>query len=74
MDEAVLHELSAKLGGRFRLTALVQKRLVELMRQRSEVITEHSGGRPVRLVVDEAHRGGLALMSPDGHEFLADEE
>ena len=41
MDEAILHELSGKLGGRFKLTALVQKRLVELMRERSEIITQN---------------------------------
>ena len=46
MNEAVLHDLSSKLGGRFKLTSLVQKRLVQLMRERSEVILGNSGGRP----------------------------
>ena len=53
MNEAVLHDLSSKLEGRFKLTSLVQKRLVQLMRERSDVILGNSGGRPVRLVVDE---------------------
>jgi hypothetical protein len=66
MDEAVLHELSLRLGGRFRLTALVQKRLVQLMREGSDVIKKNSGGRPVRLVVEEVAEGRLALVAPEG--------
>lgn len=74
MDEAILHELSRKLGGRFKLTALVQKRLGELMRERSEIITQNSGGRPVRLVVEEVARGGAELVAPDGTEFAVRRE
>jgi len=66
MDEAVLHELSGKLGGRFRLTSLVQKRLVELVRSSDERIAKSSGGVPVRLVVEEVAKGGLQLIAPDG--------
>ncbi|MFO7900013.1 MAG: DNA-directed RNA polymerase subunit omega [Planctomycetota bacterium] len=66
MDEAVLHDLSRKLGGRFKLAALVQKRLVQLLRERHPVITEHSGGLPVRLVVQEIAEGKLQLVAPDG--------
>ena len=71
MNEAVLHELSELMDGRFKLTTLVQKRLVELMRERSDVVTKNSGGRPVRLVVEEVARGGLQLTAPDGTVFLA---
>ncbi|MFW6158602.1 MAG: DNA-directed RNA polymerase subunit omega [Planctomycetota bacterium] len=66
MDEAVLHDLSGKLGGRFKLAALVQKRLVQLLRERHPIITEHSGGVPVRLVVQEIAEGKLQLVAPDG--------
>ncbi len=66
MDEAVLHDLSHKMGGRFKLTALVQKRLLELMREDSPVIKEKSGGRPVSLVIQEVARGRLQLVSTDG--------
>lgn len=74
MDEAILYELSRKLGGRFKLTALVQKRLVELMRERSEIITQNSGGLPVRLVVEEVARGGAELIAPDGTKFVVRQE
>jgi len=66
MNEATLQELSEKLGGRFKLTSLVQKRLVELMRNRDDIVTKHSGGRPLRLVVDEVAQGRLELAAPDG--------
>ena len=66
MDEALLHKLSGKLGGRFKLTALVQKRMVQLMREGSDVIKKNSGGRPVRLVVEEIAQGRLQLIAPDG--------
>jgi len=71
MNEAVLHDLSSKLGGRFKLTSLVQKRLVQLMRERSEVILGNSGGRPVRLVVDEVTDGRLELTGPEGETVAA---
>ncbi len=69
MNEAALHKLSGQLGGRFRLTSLVQKRLVQLMIARDEVITKNSGGRPVRLVVDQVAGGRLQLFSPEGEEI-----
>ncbi len=66
MNEATLHDLSRKIRGRFKLTTLVQKRLVQLMQDRSEVITKNSGGRPIRLVTEEIAGGRLQLVAPDG--------
>ena len=74
MNEAVLHDLSGKLGGRFKLTALLQKRLTSLMMQRDDIITKNSGGRPVRLVVEEIARGNLQLTTPDGDELTPELE
>ena len=74
MDEAILHGLSQKLGGRFRLVALVQKRLVQLMTEHDDVIAKSSGGRPIRLVVDEVAAGGLQLTQPDGTALAAPPE
>jgi len=34
MDQSILEQMTAKVGGRFRLTALVQKRLQSLIRMR----------------------------------------
>ena len=74
MNEAMLHKLSEDLGGRFRLTSLVQKRLVQLMIARDEIITRNSGGRPVRLVVEEVASGTLQLVSPEGDEITPEIE
>jgi len=71
MNEARLHELSEKLHGRFKLAALVQKRLVQLMNERSDVITQNSGGRPVRLVIEEVAGGSLQLVDADGNTLVA---
>jgi len=71
MDEATLHELSARLHGRFKLTCLVQRRLVHLMHEGSDVIKKNSGGRPIRLVVEEVAQGRLALVAPDGSALAA---
>lgn len=69
MNEATLHKLSGELGGRFKLTALLQKRLIQLMISRDEIITKNSGGRPVRLVVDEIAGGKLQLTTDEGDEL-----
>ena len=68
MDEGLLHKLSEDLGGRFKLTSLVQKRLVEMMLQRHDVVTKHSGGRPIRLVIEEVAREHLGLGAPAAGE------
>ena len=74
MNEATLHKLSGDLGGRFKLTALLQKRLIQLMVSRDDIITKNSGGRPVRLVVDEIAAGKLQLTSSDGDELTPELE
>jgi len=74
MNEATLHRLAGELGGRFKLTALLQKRLVQLMVARDDIITKNSGGRPVRLVVDEIASGKLQLTSTDGDELTPELE
>jgi len=66
VNEQTLHKLASKFGGRFKLTALVQKRLAQLMAERSDVIVKNCGGRPIRLVVDEVAKGGLQLTGTDG--------
>jgi len=74
MNEATLHRLSSELGGRFKLTALLQKRLIKLMVDRDDIVTKNSGGRPVRLVVDEIADGRLQLTAPDGEELTPELE
>ncbi|MFH1732259.1 MAG: hypothetical protein ABIF82_11505 [Planctomycetota bacterium] len=74
MNEATLHRLSGELGGRFKLTALLQKRLIKLMVDRDDIITKNSGGRPVRLVIDEIASGKLQLTAPGGEELTPELE
>ena len=74
MNEATLHKLSGELGGRFKLTSLLQKRLVQLMISRDDIVTKNSGGRPVRLVVEEIAAGKLQLTSPEGDELTPELE
>lgn len=74
MNEATLHKLSGELGGRFKLTALLQKRLIQLMISRDDIITKNSGGRPVRLVIDEIAAGKLQLTAPDGEALTPELE
>jgi hypothetical protein len=64
MNEAMLHRLAGELGGRFKLTMRVQKRLVDLMNERSEIITKNCGGRPVRLVVEQVAKDVFHLGEP----------
>jgi len=71
MDEALLHEMAAKAGGRFKLTGIVQKRLVELMVQRADVIVKNCGGRPIRLVVEEIGRE-MGILGPEGAKELVE--
>ncbi len=64
MDESLLQKLSSKVDGRFKLTTMVQKRLVELMNERNDLIVKNCGGCPIRLVVEELARNLLELGPP----------
>lgn len=61
MNEALLHELAVHVGGRFRLTSLVQRRLVELMAKKDDIVAKNCGGRPIRLVVEMLDREMLHI-------------
>lgn len=64
MNEGLLHEMARKAGGRFKLTSLVQKRLVELMIKGDDIIRRNCGGRPVRLAVEQIAVDTLGLRLP----------
>lgn len=53
MNEGLLQEMAKKEGGRFKLTRMVQERLVKLMMQGDDTIRRNCGGRPIRLVVEQ---------------------
>jgi len=60
MDENKLHELSCKIGGRFRLAALIQKRLLELNRGQRQLVDRHHRN-PLYTVLQEIEEDKLAL-------------
>ena len=57
MDESVVHALARKVGGRFRLTALVQKRLIELNRGARPTVEPKETA--LRTVIEELLQGTL---------------
>ena len=61
-------ELIAKVGGRFRLTALIQRRLVELL-QGARPMVETKGMTDIEVVVKEIDEGKI-----DVKEYTADVE
>lgn len=54
-------ELVNKVGGRFKLTALIQKRLVELMQGARPLIEDTEGKTQLEIVVQEILRDKIAI-------------
>ena len=62
MIEALKHEeLITKIGGRFRFTALVQKRLVELMEGSRPLVERKLGMTDIELVIEEIRQDKIAI-------------
>ena len=58
-------EIVEQVGGRFKLCALIQKRLVELM-EGARPLVERNGMRDLELVVEEIRQGKIAIEDVDG--------
>ncbi len=54
-------ELVKKLGGRFKLTALVQKRLMELMQGSRPLIEDTEGKTQLEIVIEEIKRDKITI-------------
>ena len=54
-------ELVRKVGGRFKLTALIQKRLMELMQGSRPLIEDSEGMGQLQIVVEEIKRDKIAI-------------
>jgi DNA-directed RNA polymerase subunit omega len=54
-------ELVKKVGGRFKLTALIQKRLMELMQGGRPLIENAEGMSQLQIVVEEIKRDKIAI-------------
>ena len=62
-DDKIIHQI----GGRFKLTALIQKRWLELMRG-SRPMVEHEGLSDLETVVKEIVEGKIDALMPDEYE------
>ncbi len=53
-----------KVGGRFKLSALIQKRMIELMEGGRPLIEDTEGKTQMEIVVEEIRQGKIALEVP----------
>lgn len=53
-----------KVGGRFKLSALIQKRMIELMEGGRPLIEDTEGMSQMEIVVEEIRQGKIALEMP----------
>jgi DNA-directed RNA polymerase subunit omega len=61
IDELKSIELVEKVGGRFKLTALIQKRLLELMQGGRPLIEDTEGKTQLEIVIEEIKRDKITI-------------
>jgi DNA-directed RNA polymerase subunit omega len=61
IDDLKSIELVEKVGGRFKLTALIQKRLMELMQGSRPLIEDTEGKTQLEIVVEEIKRDKITI-------------
>jgi len=61
IDELKSIELVEKVGGRFKLTALIQKRLLELMQGGRPLIEDTEGKTQLEVVIEEIKRDKITI-------------
>ena len=61
IDELKSIKLVEKVGGRFKLTALIQKRLLELMQGGRPLIEDTEGKTQLEIVVEEIKRDKITI-------------
>ncbi|MHC4242157.1 MAG: DNA-directed RNA polymerase subunit omega [Planctomycetota bacterium] len=61
IDELKSEEIVNKVGGRFKLTALVQKRLSELLQGSRPLIEDYEGRTMLEIVVQEILQDKIAI-------------
>ena len=68
MIEALMSDdLIDKFGGRFRLTALIQKRWLELL-QGARPLVDPTGKTEIEIVVEEIAQGKIDIEQPGEHD------
>jgi DNA-directed RNA polymerase subunit omega len=66
IDELKNTELVNKVGGRFKLTALIQKRLAELISGSRPLIEDTEGKTSLEIVVQEIKEDKIVIDSQSG--------
>jgi len=54
-------EVLSKVGGRFKLSSLIQKRMLEMMEGSRPLVENTEGKTAVEIVVEEIRQGKIAL-------------
>jgi len=74
IEELKSTELINKVGGRFKLTALIQKRMDELVQGARPLIEDAEGKTMLEIIVQEIMEDKITVESPDSDSGEADEE
>ena len=74
IDELKSTEIINKVGGKFRLTALIQKRLDELMQGSRPLIEDTEGKTQLEIVIQEILRDKIAIDDQSDGIDKADKE
>ena len=61
IEELKNTEIVNKVGGRFKLSALIQKRMVELMEGGRPLIEDTEGMTPIEIVIQEIKQDKIVL-------------
>ena len=61
-----------KVGGRFKLSALIQKRMVELMEGGRPLIEDTEGKTPIEIVIEEIRRDKIVLEEAGDADSIKD--
>ena len=70
MDPSVLEKLIAKVGGRYKLTVLIQKRIRELMRNAPRLVDIDSEN-PMHIAIEEIRQDKINLVNEEEYfEYL----
>jgi DNA-directed RNA polymerase subunit omega len=73
IEELKSTNLINKVGGRFKLTALIQKRLDELVQGARPLIEDAEGKTMLEIVIQELLQDKITIEVPDSKSDQADE-
>ena len=74
IEELKSTELINKVGGRFKLTALIQKRLDELVQGARPLIEDAEGKTMLEIVIQEILQDKITMETKDSQSIKLDEE